>query len=532
LPDHDLVKILQTISDGRHQSNERLWSGDNLITSYIVSDIDIYPELRLAYTEKYLNVKNTSANGRWWGNTQEAIYTFYLPEGSVVTSLSLWINGKEEKAVLTSKQKAANAYSTIVGVEQRDPSVVHWQEGNTVTVRVFPCTTTEDRKFKLGITSPLPEQDGQVTYSNIVFRGPDANRATETTRVRVIGVLNNIKIPDDFKKDKAGDYISEHKYEPDFKLSCKTSPIAKNEFTFDGETYSLSEYVPEFDSVIVKDVYLDINATWTDVEVEKIIPLIGEHRVFVCVDETFINVGADNWDEVTDDLIKRNFSLFPFYKIKDVDHSLVVTKGKITSPHLSDIKDDEFARLTGSFFLCNKAIHVFNLGNEKSTYINSLRELRGLIYSSGSVDELRDMLKNNLFPSSHESDQRIILHDSKMIIKKEKIESDIMPNTAPDHLMRLFCYNDIMRKVGSHYYDETFVNEQLVDEAATSYIVSPVSSLIVLETQGDYKRFDINDKDNSLHNAAKASTGAVPEPHEWALIILFIIFVGYLKFRG
>jgi hypothetical protein len=29
----------------------------------------------------------------------------------------------------------------------------------------------------------------------------------------------------------------------------------------------------------------------------------------------------------------------------------------------------------------------------------------------------------------------------------------------------------------------------------------------------------------------KQSTGAVPEPHEWALIILFLLFIAYMKIR-
>jgi XrtN system VIT domain protein len=185
--EEDRVKILQALFQGRHQAQERLWSGDNLSTSYVVSDVDIYTGLRIAYTEKYINIRNNANPQRWWGDTEEAIYTFQLPEGSVVTSLSLWINGKEEKGVLTSKQKATKAYKTIVGVESRDPSVIHWQEGNTVSVRVFPCNRDEERKFKIGITSPLAEINGKIYYNNITFRGPNASDATETTRVRFIG---------------------------------------------------------------------------------------------------------------------------------------------------------------------------------------------------------------------------------------------------------------------------------------------------------------------------------------------------------
>jgi hypothetical protein len=55
--------------------------------------------------------------------------------------------------------------------------------------------------------------------------------------------------------------------------------------------------------------------------------------------------------------------------------------------------------------------------------------------------------------------------------------------------------------------------------------------LIVLETKEDYERFGIKDKANSLHNASKASSGAVPEPHEWALIIIFLSFIIFYFFR-
>jgi XrtN system VIT domain protein len=89
-----------------------------------------------------------------------------------------------------------------------------------------------------------------------------------------------------------------------------------------------------------------------------------------------------------------------------------------------------------------------------------------------------------------------------------------------------------MRNIGSDYFNDDYIDEALVEEAATAYVVSPVSSLIVLETQEDYKRFGIHDIDNSLLNASKNSSGAVPEPHEWMLIILFLTFIAYTIYRS
>ncbi len=532
LSDEDRVKILKAVSNGRHRANERLWSGDNLTTSYIVSDVDIFTDLRIAYTEQYLNVKNNSAKGSWRGNTEEGIYTFYLPEGSVVTSLSLWINGNEQKGILTSKQKAAKAYNTIVGVEQRDPSVIHWQEGNTVTVRVFPCTTAEERKFKIGVTSPLHEENGKIIYNNIIFDGPSADAARETRRIRFIGSLKNIPMDSFFKRDKNGDYISEQKYNPDFQIGFEKIPVPPNNFTFDGYTYSIAAHIPKLESTSFSTIFLDINNSWTSNELKDLEALLKNYAVSVYSDDKPVQLDKENWNGITNELKNQNYSLFPFHHIKDPQHVLIITKGSILSPHLSDFKDSKFSEMTDTFFSMGKKIKVFNLEGGASTYINSFKELRGLEFAKGNVADLKKLLVSKTFPQSHESEEQIIIHDANLIISKTKSDPTAIVNNAPDHLARLFAYNNIMRKVGTHYFNHDFVNEDLVDEASTAYVVSPVSSMIVLETQEDYKRFDIQDKENSLHNAAKQSTGAVPEPHEWALIILFAIFILYLKFRS
>ena len=77
------------------------------------------------------------------------------------------------------------------------------------------------------------------------------------------------------------------------------------------------------------------------------------------------------------------------------------------------------------------------------------------------------------------------------------------------------------------------IPEEVYDLCDEAYIVSPVSSLIVLETQKDYERFDIDESVNSLKNANLKDSGAVPEPHEWALIavVLAIITLVYFKFK-
>lgn len=526
----DRIKIIQSLSDTRHQANERLWPGANLKTSYIVSDIDVYPALRLAYTEKYLTIKNHSKQRGWWNDSEEAIYTFQLPEGSVVTSLSLWIEGKEEKAILTSKQKATNAYQTIVGVQRRDPSVVHWQEGNTVSVRVFPCTNEEERKFKIGITSLLTEQNGKLVYKSIRFKGPSPTKTKETIRVRVVGEPKDVSLPKGFLQNQKGDYVFESAYNSSFEFEMKAvSLFAGNQFLFDGYRHSMSLYHPTIQKSSFDKIYLDINQHWTNNELNVLRGLLKQKEVFVFNDVEFIQLNSENW-QLVDDLQTRNYSIFPFHLIQDTNHSLVISKGSIQSPHLVDFKESKLAVGLENFFGNGKRISVYNLGVTSSAYISSLREFRAFEFASGTVEELKTLLTNNEFPKAIETDEEVILHDAKLVLKKQREKDTTLISNAPDHLARLFAYNHIMRKVGRHYFQQNFVNEELVDEATSAYVVSPVSSLIVLESKEDYKRFNIEDKENSLHNAAKQSSGAVPEPHEWALIILLALFALYVKF--
>jgi XrtN system VIT domain protein len=532
LSDEDRKNILKAITDSRHRAQERLWSGDNLSTSYIVTDVDIYPELRLAYSEQYLNIRNNTVNNnRWWGNSEEAIYTFQLPEGSVVTSLSLWVNGKEEKAILTSKQKATEAYTTIVGREARDPSVVHWQEGNTISVRVFPCAPSEERKFKIGITSPLAVIGDQIVYKNVTFRGPSASAAEQTSRVRIIGKPQNVKMPDTFKKSIKGEYISEGAYDPDMAITMDVSPIKANQFSFDGFKYSLSNLDPLTSNIEITDIYLDLNKSWTPDEIESLYVLLKAYNVHAHIENAFVLISPENWEDVTNTLKQSNFSLFPFHHIKDTEASLVITKGKELSPYLRDFKASAFAVGISKFFASGEKVNVFNLEGGTSTYIKSLKELRAFNFAQGNTDRLLGLLKDKTFPLTMESDERIVLHESDMVIEKKVKTDENVKDNAPDHVARLFAYNDIMRQVGVNFFKDDFVNEKLVDEAATAYVVSPVSSLIVLETKEDYERFGIKDKDNSLHNATKSSSGAVPEPHEWALIVVFLLFIAFQVLR-
>src|SRR5688572_8996081 len=259
LQDEEKIKVLESMYGMRHEAEERLWSGDHLYTEFVNTEVKLWPQCNIAYTEKTITVTNDDEI-RGWNNQEEAIYTFYMPEGAVVTSLSLWIQGKEEKGILTTRALADSAYQAIVGVERRDPSVVHWQEGNTVSVRVFPVINGESRKFKIGITAPLERVNGKLRYENIYFKGPAFDKAKENILFDFEQPVTNLQTPASFVSiPNKQSYKRQGRYSSDWSLQLSDPGLSDCSFSFDGNKYSLSPYHKKLSSVQLDNIYLDIN---------------------------------------------------------------------------------------------------------------------------------------------------------------------------------------------------------------------------------------------------------------------------------
>lgn len=520
LDENERIKVLASMYNARHQAQDRLWRDDDLETVSVISIVKLFPAYRMAYTEKILTISNDSRSG--WSN-QEAIYTFHLQEGAAVSSLSLWINGKEEKSRLSTKSKADSAYQQIVGVENRDPSVVHWQEGNTITVRVFPCTTAENRKFKIGITSPLSKQGDQLVYENAFFEGPSAKNALETVQVSYAGEIQELELPSGLEKTSTGVYAGDRNYEADWQITCKAPELAPQVFTFAGSSYEVEDYKVKRENFDPETIYLDLNSAWSAAEFDSLWQTIQTKPVYV-YDEKLIRLTANNRNEVYRILSKQNFSIFPLQEVRKPETALIISKSTVDSPGLGDLKGSAFGNELSAYCKTARPVRLYTIGYQLSPYLKALKEFRAVHYSNGTLDNLKSQLLNKQFPQDLENAETVLISSAAMTIRKV---ADSTTKQAPDHLLRLFAYNDIMKKVGSSYFTENYVQPDLIAEADQAYIVSPVSSLIVLETKQDYERFGIEESKNSLKNASMKSSGAVPEPHEWMLIILGLCVVGY-----
>jgi len=524
LDDEICLKTIEYQYDARHETYRKLWSGRDLETRKIISNIDIYPEYRLAYIEKIFTISNNS--GSEWSQ-QEALYTFKLPEGSVASSLSLWIDGKEQKSRLTTREKADSAYTAIVGYERRDPALLQWQEGNTITVTIFPCTRAEDRIFKIGITCPLELIDNQLILNDITFKGPNFSLTNETCNLQFISNHKmDADIPSGFKSAGVNKYISNGMYSENKTIKMKAPKLSNEGFSFQNFNYSLSEIKTTKVPFNPSKIYLDINRSWTYEEFEQIMKAYSGKQIYV-FDNQLVLLNDANKNELFNKLNSLNFSVFPIFKIVKSNESLLISKSTKNSPYLKDFEETAFGKELEEY-LQNAAskIKIANLGTQLSPYLKTLKEFTIFEYWQGPVDELIKLEKQKVFPLIIQAENEIVLTTSNCMIRKNAGESK---TTAPDHLLRLFAYNQIMHMTGKNYFNNNGnFQKELIPIANEAYIVSPISSLVVLETMNDYERFGIEKNENSLENAAKNSSGSVPEPHEWVLIILSIIVVGFL----
>lgn len=509
--------IMNCLYDGRHLTQEKLWRGTNLETKNVINHINFWPEYRMAYTEKIITVKNEARRNSWL-NQQEALYTFHLPEGAVVTSLSLWIEGEEQPGFLTTKQKADSAYKTIVGRERRDPSLVHWQEGNTVAVRVFPVIAKESRRFKIGITSPLKVDGEELKYQNTWFEGPEAANARELrifkSNHEFISMGFETEMNENGKREYSGSYQS------DWSCVLQKHEIIESNFTYNGYSYKMIEPTKFPISFSPKEVYLDINASWTEQDVANVLRLTTNYETFVMMNNK-VSIDLDNYKEQFGLLKKHNFSLFPFYKISDPFRTLVVTKSVNKSPNLNDLVNTDFYQKLDT----KTKYFVFNIGGPLETpYLRSLKEFRVIKTCTGNMEELENILQSKLFPDYLENNNLSVIEPSQIALLKIRT-NDSSKTKAPDHFFRLFAYNHIMQNAGIQSIQKDYSDSSLVSLAEKAYVVSPLSSLIVLETQKDYDRFDIKKSKDSLGNADMHNDGSVPEPHEWMLIIVIGIAI-------
>ena len=548
LPRRDQAQLANAVYQTRHETEERLWSGDALVTDSIETTIQLFPEYGLAYTEIVTTVA-AAHNPRVRRWQQEALYSFHLPEGAAVTSGALWLeDGLEYPSILTTKSLADSAYTTIVKRERRDPLLVQWEEGNRVSARVFPVRSDWARRFKIGFVAPLRREHGAFVYVRPRVQGPSALTAHET--VRVVGYETKPRIDADLRmRETADGYVWSGGARPNWKITLPYRSPAPRAFVHEGFAYTLHE---ETDRAVrsrtVRSVYLDLNREWTRADYDATLDRFAGVRCFVW-DEQWKLLTPTNRAAYFDALSTLEYSVFPLHCIPDPDVALVLTRSGGYGPVLRD--------LDGSLFKTNfeawgnrlpgRAAVVHLGGNVPNPYWKMIREFRLVDFAElDRLDELTFQNGRVRLRVAAETENALTLPGSDLRLVKTPADQTRAQPGAPSHLARLYAYNETLRQIGPRYFRTTYLEEDLIELAQLGNVVTPVSSLLTLETPEDYARFGLKNEETGLKNSQVEDfaqnlapptldlpndAGGVPEPGEWLLIGLLAASAAWLFWR-
>lgn len=509
LSDDDKINILQSNFDKRLETEEHLWSGEDLITKNIKEDIKIYPNDRLAYTEITMDV---ACNEHSW-RQNEAIYSFQLPEGSVATSLSLWVNGIERKGVLTTKEKAKKAYVQVVGVEARDPSLLQWKEGNRVTVRIFPVTNELPRTFKCGFTTPLTVTNDKINYQSLSIKGPNINNASTVSRIQVTGNT-------EFNATKDFDFVNNYyinnskgldEWKAQFPLTNK--PV-NSAFIWKNKSYEIKPIIKEKIVFTPSDIILDLNNNWKLSELEEILNLQNK-KFFVVINNIKQEINNSNYENIFSQFSELNYSLLPLYDLEK--NSLIITKCGTFSSNFEELESSDYLKKLKKGTK-EKNLKVINISDEINPFWQTVKEQKYVDYFKTDIDNCVKLVQQNNFIKFKTTENSINVEPAGISIYENPVAQKAT-GKGSNHLYRMFCFGKVLNDQ-VEIQNDTLAQNKYVDLAKDANIVTPISSLIVLETDEDYAKNGIEKNINTLGNASINNDGAVPEPQEWAMLLI------------
>jgi XrtN system VIT domain protein len=504
----DRINILKSNFDKRLETEEQLWSGENLFTKNIKEDIKLYPDTRLAYTEITMNI---ACEKESWEN-QEAIYSFQLPEGSVATSLSLWVNGTERKGILTTKEKAKKAYTQIVGVENRDPSLMQWKEGNKIVVRVFPVNYETPRMFKCGFTTPLKIEDNKMKYENISIKGPNISNAETISRIQITG---NTKVETSKEFEiKNNFYINQSKGLDNWNAVMPLNKIHSNSFAWKDKVYEVQNIHQTTIPFTASEIILDLNSNWTTQEIESLVNL--DHKQFyVYIDKEKTVINNENFKTLQSEFKNLHYSLLPLYKLKE--NSIIITKCGTFSANFEELENSNYLKKIKAGTK-QRNLKVINISAEINPFWQTVKEQKYVNYFQTSAENSLKMIKQNQFIELKTDENSVNIEPAGISIH-ESPKNNTSKSNGPNHIYRMYAFGKVLNEQVKIQGD-TLANNQHIALAKEANIVTPISSLIVLETDEDYKNNGIEKNVDTLGNASINNDGSVPEPHEWLLIVI------------
>jgi hypothetical protein len=484
------------------------------------------------YLEWIFEFRNDSALDR------EARLSLMLPQDAVVSRATLWVNGEEREAAYASRAEARKAYDQVAVQQRRDPLLVTTKGAGRVLAQAFPVPRDGTLKMKIGMTIPLyANDDGRLSFALPAIADRNFTIGSETSHA--IWIESKTPLTSSFPAFKSAPLANgNHRLEgtltesglarlrPEVIIEQKAlRPLGVAHINGAPEIEQRiappSSTPPTNPLILVIDGSLRMrpHASAINTALAKIAP--GRRVGLHIAAEPSVSIDPAPWSEAHAARISTALAAHTF------------TGGQDNTPALNEAlkaaSTESNARLLwihGPQPLRFEA--TASRLEQSAARIGTMPAIDHYAVEPGPNELWPDApwaWRARLLPSHGDVATdlaRILTSPARATIRRPA--STEASTTAPrgsNHIVRLWAHDEILALMTK---DPENNRTEATRLAADLRLVTPVSGAVVLETAAQYQAANLNP-------VAKGTVPTVPEPHEWALIILAMSLLGYLAHR-
>jgi hypothetical protein len=511
---------------GAAQTGGRI-KGLSLVSSRI--DGTIAAADAAGYLEWIFEFRNVSAIDR------EARLSLMLPQDAVVSRATLWVNGEEREAAYAGRAEARKAYEQVAVQQRRDPLLVTTKGAGRVLAQAFPVPRDGTLKMKIGMTIPLhANRDGRLSFALPAIADRNFTIASGTTHA--VWIESKAPLASSSPAFKSAPLANgNHRLEgtltesglarlrPEVIIEQSASrPLAVAHINGAPEIEQrmppLSATPPTDPLILVVDGSLRMrsHATAISTALAKVAP--GRRVGLHIATEPPISIAPAPWSETHAAHIRAALAAQTF------------TGGQDNTPALNEAlkaaSTEANARLLwihGPQPLRFEA--TASLLDQAAARIGTMPAVDHYAIEPGPNELWPDApwaWRARLLPSHGDVATdlaRILTSPARPTIRRPaSTEASATAPRGADHIVRLWAHDEILSLMTKDPEKNRAEGTRL---AADLRLVTPVSGAVVLETAAQYQAANLNPVE-------KGTVPTVPEPHEWALIILAMTLLGYL----
>ena len=459
------------------------------------------PIVRVNITEEYFNKDTTD---------KEVFYYLTLPQGAVVTDLKL---GKdlEYQGEISTKGAARKTYEGQV-VNRHDPALLEKNGLRQYTLRVYPVQTKDYQKISYDYLTTVNE-DGSVKLPEIYEKRNVYKNSFTTYKYEVNGnsvkdvKANVINVESGFGNYNVCSYIQKDLY-------CLKNVNKQKEFKNKRIALLLDT---SYSNRISWKNYLSNNQEYQNLTTNN------------SVDAYYFN------DLISKKIDMDNAEQYNIGKTKRLDAIKAVEKNYDIVIMLTDSDDfDKSERVLPDEI--NAPVYIIHADNKIPPYYNELA--LSVLKSNGKIaDSIKDVVNDYSFKQNSDG----IYSDNNIVLTKESKNDGKIINDAD---FTKYIYSKIIdNKIAKEDVSDISILDKIHEIAKSQGIVTSYSSYIALVDKWQKKELKANEKSSDRFEANLQSgidktvnesdeeaedIKAVPEPEQWAMIIMGIVLLLFM----